>query len=171
MAAKTERTSQSPFNVCLDSFSQYHSTPLNKALHYFTIPVMSFAVLGMIWAIPFPHLDFIGPYNGYINWASFAVAFAIYHYYRLSPVHSYGPLLLMLLFSAGIVKLEQAERLQGWPPMWLICGVLFVLSWLVQLAAHKAEGKLPPLSYSFKTVLDGPLWLTWTIFRKVNLKF
>lgn len=156
------------FDLLTSQFSLLHSNPSNRLIHYISIPVVTFGLLGVIWAIPFPHVDLLGAYNGFVNWASFIIAFCIYYYYRLSAVTSYMVLLMVFAFSAGIVGLEKLHNQQGWPEMWLVCLVLFISGVVAQIAGHRAEPKRPSFSESLRSVLIGPMWLFDQLLSKAK---
>jgi uncharacterized membrane protein YGL010W len=134
------------------------------------VPSIVFSLFGFIWAIPYPTLGFLGEYGVYINWASFFIAFSIYYYYRLSPVLSYVMLLLMFVFSGGIIALEKWEQLGG-PAMWQSCLGIFVLAWAGQFIGHKIEGKKPSFFDDLKFLLIGPIWLIHFLFKKAGIKY
>jgi len=159
-----------PVDQVLEDYSKFHSHPRNQLIQYFSIPFIVFGLLGIIWALPFPHLNFIGRYNGFVNWASFVIAFSIYYYYRLSPVLSYGILLFVFALSAGIVTLEKLARVNNWPPMETVCFLIFIIGSVLQYIGYKAEGRFPGANQSLKNLLNSPLWLIFTIFKKVGLK-
>ena len=75
-------------DVYFAQYSENHQNPTNKLIHWICVPLIVFSLFGLIWAIPFPHLNFLGSYNGFFNWDSFLIAFAIYYYYKLSPMLS-----------------------------------------------------------------------------------
>ncbi len=155
-------------------FAQYaesHQDHTNKTIHWICVPLIVFSLFGLVWAIPFPHLTFLGEYNGFVNWASFLIGFSIYYYYRLSPVLSYAMLLVIFAFSAGIVGLEKLNELNGWPAMWQVCLAIFVLSWIGQFIGHKIEGKKPSFLDDIKFLLIGPIWLLHFLFKKAGLKY
>jgi uncharacterized membrane protein YGL010W len=114
--------------------------------------------MGLVWAIPFPHIKFLGKYNSFINWASFLIAFAVYYYYRLSAVLSYLMLLILFGFSYLIIDLVSWQKTGG-PLLWESCLVIFVLSWAGQFIGHKIEGKKPSFFDDLKFLLIGPIWL------------
>ena len=159
-----------PIDKVIDEYSQFHSHPTNKLIQYITIPLILFSLLGLIWAIPFPHLDFIGKYNGFVNWASFVIAFSIYYYYRLSPVLSYGVLLLVFALSAGIVTLEKLHSTNNWPEMWQVCLGVLIPVILLQYLGYRGEKAFPSIVQSLRNILISPLWLFYTIFKKAGLK-
>ena len=157
-------------DILFDTYSESHQNPSNELIHWVCVPLIVFSLLGMIWAIPFPYLAFLGKYNGFVNWASFVIAFSGYYYYRLSPVLSYLMILLIFAAAAVIVQLERWE-LAGGPALWLVCAVIFVLSWIGQFIGHKIEGKKPSFLQDVKFLLIGPIWLLHFICIKIGLKY
>ena len=158
-----------PVDNVLEEFNALHSNSTNRIIQYITIPLLIFGFLGLVWSIPFPHLVILGKYNGFVNWASFIIAFSIYYYYRLSPGLSYVALLLVFALSAGIVSLEKLEK-QGFMPMTQVCLLVFVIAILIQSIGYKAEGKFPNAGRSFKNLLVAPIWLASEIFKKFGVK-
>ena len=142
-----------------------------KLIHWICVPLIVFSLLGLVWSIPFPHLAFLGKYNGFVNWASFLLAFAIYYYYKLSPVLSYAMLLVVFAFSAGIVALEKMHTNNGWPTMWQVCLIIFIVSWIGQFIGHKIEGKKPSFINDIKFLLIGPIWLLHFLFKKAGIRY
>jgi len=157
-------------DVLFDKYAESHQNHTNEIIHWICVPSIVFSLLGLVWSIPFPHLDFLGRYNGYLNWASFLIAFAVYYYYKLSPVMSYLMLLIIFAMSMGIVQLEKWQA-NGGPALWLSCLVIFVLAWIGQFIGHKIEGKKPSFLDDVKFLLIGPIWLLHFICRKIGLKY
>lgn len=158
-------------DIYFDKYAESHQDHTNKTIHWICVPLIVFSLFGLVWAIPFPHLAFLGEYNGFVNWASFLIGFSIYYYYRLSPVLSYAMLLVIFAFSAGIVGLEKLHELNGWPAMWQVCLAIFVSSWVGQFIGHKIEGKKPSFLDDIKFLLIGPIWLLHFLFKKAGLKY
>ena len=159
-----------PVDVYFEKYAESHQNHTNKTIHWICVPAIVFSLFGLIWSIPFPTLGFLGQYQGYINWASFFIAFSIYYYYRLSPVLSYVMLLLMFIFSGGIIALEKWEQIGG-PAMWQSCLGIFVLAWAGQFIGHKIEGKKPSFFDDLKFLLIGPIWLIHFLFKKAGIKY
>jgi uncharacterized membrane protein YGL010W len=153
-----------------DQYAESHQNKTNKALHWICIPLIMFSLLGLIWSIPFPHLEFLGRFNGFVNWASFLIAFSIYYYYRLSPVLSYVMLLVLFVFSGLIVGLEKWQALGG-PAVWVVCVAIFVLAWIGQFIGHGIEGKKPSFFDDLKFLLIGPVWLIHFLFKKAGIRY
>ena len=160
-----------PVDVYFDKYSESHQNHTNELIHWVCVPAIVFSLFGLVWAIPFPYLELLGKYNGYVNWASFLIAFAIYYYYKLSPILSYFMLLLMMFFSAGIVSLEKMHNTAGWPLMWQVCLGIFVIAWIGQFIGHKIEGKKPSFLDDVKFLLIGPIWLLHFILKKAKIKY
>ena len=165
---KTEQRSE--VDVLFDKYAVSHQNPSNEIIHWICVPLIVFSLLGLVWAIPFPHIGFLGRYNGYLNWASFLIAFSVYYYLKLSPVLSYLMLLLIFGMSMVIVQLEKWEA-SGGPALWLVCLVIFVIAWIGQFIGHKIEGKKPSFLDDVKFLLIGPIWLLHFICKKVGLRY
>ncbi len=165
---KTEQRSE--VDMLFDKYAESHQNPSNEIIHWICVPLIVFSLLGLVWAIPFPHIGFLGKYNGYLNWASFLIAFSVYYYLKLSPVLSYLMLLLIFGMSMIIVQLEKWEA-SGGPALWLVCLVIFVIAWIGQFIGHKIEGKKPSFLDDVKFLLIGPIWLLHFICKKVGLRY
>lgn len=172
MSKQTKKTAEvkRPVDVYFDKYQESHNNQTNEIIHWICVPLIIFSLLGLVWSIPFPHLSFLGRYNGFVNWASFLIAFSIYYYYRLSPVLSYFMLLIIVFFSYGIVSLEKWEAVGG-PAIWLVCLIIFVVAWIGQFIGHKIEGKKPSFLDDVKFLLIGPIWLLHFICRRVGLRY
>lgn len=169
--SKASRVEQRPIDAYFDKYAESHQNHTNEFIHWICVPLIVFSLFGLVWAIPFPQLEFLGRYNGYVNWASFLIAFSIYYYYRLSPILSYAMLLMIMIFSAGIVGLEKLHNLNGWPPMWQVGLIIFVIAWIGQFIGHKIEGKKPSFLDDIKFLLIGPIWLLHFLFKKAGIRY
>ncbi|MGZ3835190.1 MAG: Mpo1 family 2-hydroxy fatty acid dioxygenase [Mucilaginibacter sp.] len=159
-----------PVDIYFAKYSESHQNPTNKLVHWICVPLIVFSLFGLLWAIPFPNLKFLGSYNGYFNWASFFIAFSIYYYYKLSPILSYFMLLIVMGFSLGIIELQDWQRAGG-PALWLVCLVIFVFAWIGQFIGHNIEGKKPSFMDDIKFLLIGPIWLLHFILKKYSIRY
>lgn len=157
-------------NNILKEYSNAHLNPTSRVLQYTCIPLLSFGLLGFVWSLPFPHLDFLGRYNGFVNWASFLIAISIYYYLKLSPLLSYGLLLIVFAFSAGIVGLEKMHSNNGWPTMGTICLGVFLVGLIIQFIAYRYEDRMPSLKDNLRSFVTGPLWVMYQIFSYFGIK-
>ena len=168
---KTQPTPQRTIDVYFAKYNEYHANRINRIINYICIPVIMFSILGFVWSLPFPHLGFLGSYNGMFTWASFLIAFSIYYYYRQSPILSYVMLLIIFAFAYGVVQLEAWQKAGG---MILpqVCIILFVIANILQLIGYKLERKKQPmLFWDFKFLLIGPLWLMSLILKRFKIKY
>ena len=157
-------------DVLLDQYGESHQNPVNKMIHWICVPLILFSLLGLVWSVPFPHLNFLGRYNGFLNWASFLIAFSGYYYYRLSPVLSYMMILIVFALSLLVVQLEK-WALAGGPALWLVCAVIFAVAWIGQFIGHRIEGKKPSFLQDVKFLLIGPIWLLHFICVKTGIRY
>jgi uncharacterized membrane protein YGL010W len=169
---KTNKTEKSlrPVDVYFNTYAESHQHPTNKLIHWICVPLITFSLVGLVWSLPFPHLEFLGKYNGFVNWASFLIAFSIYYYTRLSPMLSYLMLLATFLFAYFIVQLEKVE-LSGGPALWQVSLVIFIISWIGQFIGHKIEGKKPSFITDLKFLLIGPIWLLHIPLKKAGIRY
>src|SRR5882757_10768810 len=92
-----------PVDVYFAKYAESHQNKTNEAIHFICIPLIVFSLLGLVWSIPFPSLNFLGTYNGVFNWASFLIAFSVYYYLKLSPILSYLMLFVLFGFCYAII--------------------------------------------------------------------
>ena len=163
--------SNRPVEAYFAKYAESHENKLNKFIHWICVPLIVFSLLGLVWAIPFPELAFLGDGRRYLNWATFLILFAVVYYFRLSVPLALTMLAVIGLFAVGIVTLEKLHATAGWPPLWQVCLSIFVLAWLGQFVGHKIEGKKPSFLDDVKFLLIGPIWLLHFVFKQVGLKY
>lgn len=151
-------------------YAHSHQNSTNLLIHWICVPLIAFSVLGLVWMIPFPHISWLGSMNGFVNWASFLIAFVVYYYLRLSPTLSYGMLFVVGIYSYFIVQLEYWEAAGGWP-VWAVCALIFIVSWVGQLIGHKIEGSKPLFLTDLKLLLIGPIWLLSKLYKKMKIPY
>lgn len=152
--AKPVNTKPAPADAADDYFNRYNNIIQRPWVHLAFIPLLLFSLLGLLWAIPFPHIRFLGRYNGYLNWASFLIAFAIYYYMRVSAKLSYLLLLYLFLCSYGIIELL-AWRVTGGPEMWMVCIIIFPVSVMACTLNIRTNSSA---FYKFRLLLYAPVW-------------
>jgi hypothetical protein len=160
------KTEQRPVERDYEQYDQVYQRTPNSFILYIAIPLMLFGLLCFVWALPFPHLAFLGRYNGYVNWASFLIAGLIYHYLKLSPIVSYLILFMFFGFSYGIIQLEQWQKAGG-PSLWLT-GIVILLAGIVgQIVLLKVANANRVLHLVPKSAT----WLCVSILKKAKLKY
>lgn len=127
-----------------------------------------FGIMGLIWMIPFPQLDFLQKLNAqtFLNWGSFFIAIVIYCYLKLAPTLSYAMLFSIGVMSFFIVQLEYVER-DGGPTVVLVCSVLSVLTLIGLFLLTRSKQ-----FNSFARLLTiGPIWVWSKLFDRLKWKY
>jgi uncharacterized membrane protein YGL010W len=147
----------------LREYGASHENPTNKLLHWICVPPIVLSVLGFLWALPVPAtLDAISPW---LNWATFAAAFALVYYVALSPRLAFG----IAIAFAVMLAIVSALATLPWP-LWATSLVIFVVAWIGQFVGHAVEGKRPSFFKDLQFLLIGPLWLIAALYRGIGLK-
>jgi uncharacterized membrane protein YGL010W len=157
-------------DVYFNRLDASHQNPTNRLIHWFCVPLMVLGILGMAWALPFPHIGFLGQYNGYFNWASFIIAFAIYYYLKLSPLLSYFALFLLFGISYGVMQLAAWEHAGG-PPLALISPLILFAALAGQYIGSKIEGKDESFNDDTRLLHVTPLWMLYSLTKRFGLRY
>ena len=157
-------------DILFDQYSESHQNPTNKIIHWICVPLIVFSIIGLVSAIPFPYIGFLGKYNMYINWFSLLMAACIYYYLKLSPILSYLMLFFFGICYFFVIQLEYIEK-HGGIALWQSSLVIFVLAWIGQFIGHKIEGKKPSFFDDLKFLLIGPIWLMHFGLKKLNISY
>ena len=165
-----KQTEKRQVDVLFDKYAESHQNHTNETIHWICVPLIVFSLLGLVWMIPFPHIGFLGKYNTFLNWGSFLIAFAVYYYYTLSPILSYLMIGIIGIMAFFIVQLEHWQAAGG-PAVWMVCLMIFVVSWIGQFIGHKIEGKKPSFLDDVKFLLIGPIWLLHFVCKKMGLGY
>ena len=157
-------------DVLFYKYSENHQNPTNKLIHWICVPLIVFSIIGLVSAIPFPHIGFLGKCNMYINWFSFLMAATMYYYLKLSPILSYFMLFFFGICYFFVIQLEYVEQAGG-IALWQSSLIIFVLAWMGQFIGHKIEGKKPSFLDDIKFLLIGPLWLLHFLLKKLKINY
>lgn len=148
-------------------FSEYavsHQHPVNKAIHWFAVPMIYITVLGLLWQIPMP---FTGLAEQEINWALLLVIPALVFYFTLAFSIGLG----MTIFTAAAVTLLRTLEQQSLIEIWQLSALVFVVMWVLQFIGHKIEGKKPSFFQDLAFLLIGPAWLLGFILQRLKIRF
>jgi hypothetical protein len=143
----------------------------NKSVYAFFLILAFFGVMGLVWMIPFPQLEFLKKMNAqtFLNWGSFYIAIIVYFYLKLAPTLSYAALFSIAIMSFFIVQLEYVER-DGGPTVILVCSIIAWVGilglWIYTKREKQVSGK------DFLSLLTiGPIWLWSKVFDKLKFKY
>ena len=152
-----------------EAYGASHQNPINKAIHWVCVPVIVFATLGLLWAVPLPFRAALLPpeFAVFANLGSLTILGLIFGFYlRLSLTIT----LFMGAFTAacvrGILAIETLDT-----PMWLICAVIFIIAWIGQFIGHHIEGKKPSFFEDLQFLFVGPAWLVHFIYKKIGIPY
>jgi len=132
----------------LDEYAESHQNPVNKTIHWICVPLITFSVLGIFWAL-----------SPWVAVAFTAVAGAFY--VRLSLPLALG----MLVLAAAMLAIISVLPHPFWTSM-----VIFALAWVGQFYGHYVQGKKPSFFKDLEFLLVGPIWLLNFVYQRVGIK-
>ena len=130
-------------------YGESHRNATNKAIHWICVPLITYTLLGLLWAL--------SPYALLV----FSIV-ALVFYLTLSMVMSLVMLLAVILMAWSFT-LFSPEALV------ISCVVIFVLAWIGQFIGHKIEGKKPSFFKDIQFLLVGPIRLLGFLFKRYGL--
>lgn len=147
----------------LDEYAQSHQNRANKLIHWFCVPLIVFATLGLLWGVPFPGLGRVPCANA----ATVVVLLALLYYARLSLALAAGIALAAAGMSLALAGLERA----AWAPVWQISLAVLIAAWAGQFVGHGIEGKRPSFLKDLQFLLIGPLWVLSALYRRLGIRY
>ena len=147
-----------------DAYGHSHQDPLNKAIHWVCVPMITLTLVALLWSIPLGPVAAIAPW---FNWSFVLIAIAVVFYLRLSLSIAIG---MSVLVAAGIGMILAWEAWVPFP-LWPIALGLFLLSWVAQFVGHKIEGEKPSFLEDIQFLLVGPAWLLHFIYRRIGIPY
>jgi uncharacterized membrane protein YGL010W len=132
-----------------DEYGESHRNPVNKLLHWICVPLITFSVLGILWAIH-PWISLL------------AVALSLAFYASLS----WRIAAAMLVFSLIMLGI-----LASMPHVLIPSVAIFIIAWIGQFIGHHLEGMKPSFFKDLQFLLIGPIWLLGFVFRTFGLRY
>ncbi|ONM45852.1 hypothetical protein BXT89_00710 [Halopseudomonas pachastrellae] len=130
-------------------YGESHRNPVNKLTHWICVPLITFSVLGMLWAIH--------------PWVAMLVVGASLLFYAML---SWQIAAAMLVVSLVMLLILSMMTYVFWPSV-----AIFVLAWIGQFIGHHIEGKKPSFFKDVQFLLIGPAWLLGFIFRLFGIRY
>ena len=132
-----------------DEYGESHRNPINKLVHWICVPLITFSVLGILWALhPVVAAAVVG----------MALAFYVLLSWQLALVMALQSLLMLWVLSL--------MPWVFWPSV-----AIFVLAWIGQFIGHRVEGKKPSFFKDLQFLLIGPAWLMGFVFRRLGWRY
>ncbi len=135
----------------LFEYGESHQNPKNIAIHKICVPLITFSVIGLLYAIDFHIFS--------VRLVYLLAALACIYYGILSVKYLFMFLPFLFLFLYISVLLNSAGVLLE------ACVSVFVLAWIGQFYGHAVEGKKPSFLKDVQFLLIGPLWTIKTVFK------
>ena len=136
-------------NEWFEEYGESHRNPVNKLVHWICVPLITFSVLGILWALhPLVAVGLVG----------LALVFYLLLSWQLAAVMLVQSLLMLCILSM--------MPLVFWPSV-----VIFVLAWVGQFIGHQVEGKKPSFFKDVQFLLIGPAWLMGFVFRRLGWRY
>ena len=146
----------------LNEYGESHKNQVNKTIHWICVPLIFFAIAGLLYSIKLPLL--LGAYP--LNMAIIILLFVVGYYFWLSKTLWVGMLLFSLLCLVVCHFIETALSVQ----LWIFCLLIFLLAWGGQFYGHKVEGKKPSFIKDIQFLMIGPAWLMSFIYQRLGIK-
>ncbi len=138
-------------DTLLAKYGESHLNRANEIIHFVCVPVIVFALLGLVWAFH-PLLALL------LTLAS------LWYYAKLSRPFAIGMALMAALMLGLLAAMPPAAVL----PLSI---AIFVLAWIGQLVGHKIEGKKPSFLDDLRFLLIGPLFVLSFLYRRLKLSY
>jgi len=148
--------------VLLAEYEQNHNNPTNKAIHWFAVPVITWAMLAMLWYLPTPSLFDREPY---LNWATVFCALAVMYYLTLSIPLALGMAFFSVIAGATIGFSEANASI----PLIYIAGPVFISAWVFLFVGHMVEDRSLSFLVDLKFLAIEPVWYMRALFRCLHI--
>jgi uncharacterized membrane protein YGL010W len=131
-------------------YGEFHRNATNKAIHWVCVPLIVWAVLGMLWAA--------SPLLAYV-----AVGASMAFYAWLSLPLAVGMLGVVALMIYPLTLLGSRAL--------IVSAVVFVAAWIGQFIGHHIEGRKPAFLEDVRSLLVGPAWLLGFVYRRLGIAY
>jgi uncharacterized membrane protein YGL010W len=139
-----------PLEALLQRYDRAHRHPANAAIHCACVPVITWGVLALLWAL--------SPAAAYV-----ALGAALAYYLWLSPAIAVGMLAVVAVMVYPLALLGTDALPAG--------VVAFVLGGIGQFAGHKIEGTRPAFLGDLRFLLVGPAWVLASLYRRLGIAY
>jgi uncharacterized membrane protein YGL010W len=139
-----------PVDALFARYGEFHRNPVNKAVHWVCVPLIVWALLGMLWAAsPIAAAAGIVAATAFYVWLSLPIALGM---------------LGVIALMACALPLLGAYVLP-------VSAAVFVLAWIGQFIGHRVEGRKPAFLEDVRSLLVGPAWLLGFVYRRLGIRY
>ena len=147
----------------LDFYRQYHQNPINKCIHFFCIPIISFCAINFLSSIViiFQHKK-TSTYQGQlIRGDELAVIYYCFYYYI-----NYGLFVSVIMKTYLHIVVYLADKFRINNNNWFRYNyIMFFVAWVFQFIGHYIEGQQPAILQGVsQSFLVAPMFVVQYIF-------
>lgn len=143
----------------LSEYGESHTNSINKTIHFVCVPAIFWSVCALLHMVKWNSHSFVG-----LNGLDLPVlAFVLMYYFLLSPVLSFG----FVVLGAGCITLSAFIEIQGWSLL-IVALIVFSTAWIGQRLEHRIEGKKHSFLKDLQFLLIGPAWIMAFIYQKLG---
>jgi uncharacterized membrane protein YGL010W len=150
--------------ILFAKYHQNHGNPTNRMIHWFAVPVITWATLSILWCLPTParfdHVPFL-------NWATILCVVAVIYYLALSIPLALGMITFSMIALAAIQLLETNASV----PLIYIAVPVFIFAWVFLLVGHTIEDKSLSFLIDLRFLAIEPVWLMHLLFRRLGIPY
>lgn len=139
--------------AALEDYASYHRDFRNKLTHYVGIPMIVFAVIGML-----QHVTLFPAGGIVIDLAMLIMVGTLLYYLSLNIMAGLAMTASFVLCYVGATYVS-----------FKILVVLFVVGWIFQFIGHYFEGKKPAFLKNGVHLLIGPVWIANDALKVLHL--
>lgn len=140
-----------PVDALLARYGESHRHPVNKAIHWVCVPLITWSLIAALWA-----------WTPAAAYALIAVATAFY--LSLSVPIAIGMLAVSAIMVFPLTQIPPAH-------LPVAAGAVFVAAWAGQFVGHTIEGRKPSFFEDVKFLLVGPAWLLGFLYRSAGIRY
>jgi uncharacterized membrane protein YGL010W len=135
-----------------DRYAESHRHPVNQAIHWICVPLITWGVLTALWALaPAAAIALVVAAIVFYAWMSWPLAL--------------GMLAVTALMLAPLPLVPSRSLLAG------LAAAVFVAAWVGQFVGHHIEGRKPSFLDDLTFLLVGPVWLLAFVYRRLGIGY
>lgn len=139
--------------AALEDYAAYHRDRRNKLTHYVGIPMIVFAIIGMLQPVTLFAAGTI-----MVDLAMLVMVATLAYYFSLNLTAGFAMATAFVICYFGATYVSIKVEL-----------ALFILGWIFQFVGHYFEGKKPAFFRNAVHLLIGPVWIANDALKALHL--
>ncbi len=148
----------------LAAYDEAHRSIVNRAVHWVTVPVMSWCVLAFLSAMPFP--DALRLVPG-LSWGVVGALALVLYTATMSRPLAVG----VATFAFACLILAGVLARWGDTPLWQVALFVYVLAWVAQFLGYSLEARRPGFLEDARYLVSGPAWMLAAVCRRFGVRY